>query len=185
MKKVKTGLFFGLIILLAACTSDADRRIDREKLEFETTDESKLYFKNVRQSDYDLVEMESAGINIFRAKSRTVEANYPLLTLAIAHNWRIDRCYLFLEATESMPKEAFDLIIVDEKGEKKEIKYATEDHIDEKSKVVVDLYTAIQDGKKIFWKSDTSEVEILDKPEDREAFRITALDYYKMIGALN
>jgi hypothetical protein len=185
MNKVKMSLFFGLIVLFTACTSDADKRIDAEKLEFNTTDESELYFKNVRQSEYDLAEMENAGINIFRAKSRTAEADYPLLTLAIAHNWRIDKCYLFLEPSESMPKEEFDLIIVDEKtSERKELKYTAEDHIDDKSRVVVDLYTAIQDGKKIFWNNGSSEVEILDKQADRESFRITALDYYKMIGAL-
>ena len=68
--------------------------------------------------------------------------------------------------------------------ELKELKYKTEDHIDDKSKVVVVLYTAIQDGNKIFWNNGSSEVEVLDKQEDRESFRITALDYYKMIGAL-
>jgi hypothetical protein len=185
MNRVKISLLLFLIVTMSACTSDADKRIDGEKLEFVTTDESELYFKNVRQSDYDLIEMKDASINIFRSKSRTVDADYPLLTLAIAHNWRVDRGYLFLEPSETMPKEAFNLIIVDEKsGKKSELKYTTEDHINDKSKVVVDLYAAIQDGNKIFWDDGTTEIEILDKPADREAFRITALDYYKMIGAL-
>ena len=73
MNKVKMSLFFGLIVLLTACTSDADKRIDAEKLEFNTTDESELYFKNVRQSEYDLAEMEDAGINIFRAKRTEIQ----------------------------------------------------------------------------------------------------------------
>lgn len=185
MNQVKTSLFFLLFALISACTSDADKKINAEGLEFLTTDESELYFKNVRQSEYDLVEMESASINIFRPKSRTIDADYPLLTLAITHNWKVDRCYLFLEPSESIPKESFSLIIKDEKtGEKSEMKYSTEDHINDKSKVVVDLYTAIQDGKKIFWVDGSNEVEILDKQVDRESFRITALDYFKMIGAL-
>jgi hypothetical protein len=184
MNIVKISFLLILVALVSACTSDADKRIDAEKLEFATTDESELYFKNVRQSDYELVEMTDAGINIFRSKSRTAEADYPLLTLAIAHNWRVDRGYLFLEPSESMPKDAFVLTIVDEKGEKMELQYSTEDHIDDKSKLVVNLYTAIQDGKKIFWNDGSTEVEVLDKPTDKEAFRITALDYYKLIGAL-
>lgn len=176
-----TILLIVIVFAITGCNNDKEKIIDKTQLDFSTTDDSEIYFKNVRQSSYELLELKEAGINIFRISERPQDVDYQVFTLALAHNWRMDKAYLFLELNDTLPGEVVKAIIFDEKsGTSEEIVY-NHGKMQVQAAFVTDIYNAILEDKKIFWiNQEGKEVPMLEKFNDREAFRKTAFDFYKL-----
>jgi len=68
-----------------------------KEVTFETDEASKLFFKNVRKSYYDLEELPEAQLEVYRFKKRSTSEEKPLLNIALVNNWRYDEAYILLE----------------------------------------------------------------------------------------
>ncbi|MEM8569216.1 MAG: hypothetical protein AAGF85_22370, partial [Bacteroidota bacterium] len=85
------------LLLLFGCNVNSGKKVTLENFEFKTGDDTELFFKNVRQSYYDLEENEAAKFNLFRLSDRVINDTLPILNLAIVINYLQDEAYLFLE----------------------------------------------------------------------------------------
>jgi hypothetical protein len=178
-----------LLAILSGCNSDADKKIDPELLTFGVSDESKLYFKNVRQSDYDFDDESAVGVHIYRLKKRNKEAEYPVLNLVLAHNWRNDVAYLLFEPNRAMVPDTTVLenatFIFKSSGSEPEILEYSMENMKNLSASIATIYNAILDKKTVYWMRDGEETLLFNGKAEEDAFRITCYDYYKLINAFN
>ncbi len=181
MKHIFTSLL--ATVFLLSCNPDKNKRADASKIKFTTTDDAELFFKNVRQQDYDLEEMKAANLLVYRHEDRKLNPNYPLLQPALVVNWLHDEAYLLLEPTEKIPN-----------GEPLEIQWqdtlqhtsgkyqfdfgSKEEHLH----FAGELYGSILDGHKLYYISDSLALPFLDNKADRKIFRVSMLDYYRLTG---
>ncbi|GEM_PF-784930 len=178
-------LFFLISILVVACQPTNPESISVEDIDFGTTDDSELFFKNVRQSYYDKEEIEAAGMDVFRMSDRNLTASYPLIHLAIAYNWRNDQAFLMVEPNEYItdPQE-FKLLSIDPTGnDTTAIDYAMGNMKDQVA-FAHQLFLAVTGDAQLYFDVNDEAISVFDKFEDREVIRKTVLDYYKLIGLI-
>lgn len=96
-EKNKFLLLAGLIFICHSCTLDQDKSIAVEDIDFDTRDDTELFFKNIRQSSYHLEENKPASINIFRLKDNAIDSNSLEPNPVIIHHWLRDKAYIWLE----------------------------------------------------------------------------------------
>jgi hypothetical protein len=146
-------------------------------------DASRLYFKNVRQPFYDTEGRNDAKMNIYRLGKRILSENDPIINVAIIINRIKDEAYLYVE-----PSPVFD----DEEIIK--IRWASEDQLTNgelefRSGDRYDHYEFIEKIYPLLLENASFSAEIagewypiFENQKERDAFRITSFDYFRLIG---
>ena len=182
---IKNALLFLVSLVIVACQPKDPQSISVEDIDFMTNDASEIFFKNVRQSYYDKQEIAVAGMDVFRMSDHNLEADYPLINLAIAYNWRNDQAFLMVEpnAQISDPEE-FELWSVDPATQDTTvIRYAMGNMKDQVTFAHL-VYQALSAEGQLYYNDGRAPIPIFDKFEDREVLRKTMLDYYKLINLI-
>lgn len=183
---MKILLFLTLLAGLLACNLDKNTQIDETQAKFTTSDASELFFKNVRQIRYDQQEMAEAKLNVFRWGDRSEADDYPVLNLAIVINWRYDEAYLLVEPNTYL--QGLDSIQVtwqDSVSQQKGEYVWTGGNKESQFTFASQLYRSIQQGHRLYIKNPLGEEEeVLATYDDREAFRVTMFDYYRLVDLL-
>lgn len=164
--------------LLLACQMDRNKKIDRDKFTFKTGDDTELFFKNIRQSYYDLEENKAAGLNVFRIRSRQQIDSLPVLHLAIVINYLQDEAYILLEPNAAL-QDHIPLTVLwqdpkDGKTGEYKIEVMNRENMLEFSS---QLYEGITANYQLSLGSGTP---FLANVQHREAFRVTMSDYYRL-----
>ncbi len=171
-------------LTLSACNPDKNRKVDQTTISFKTNDASKLFFKNLRQTYYDKEEMAAAKLDVYRLKKRNTGDERPVINLAIVNNWRYDEAYLLLEPNSLLQLNELSVNWTSEKtGEQGTINFENGN----KRSIVRfadQLYDLIQQESRLTVMIDGKSVDILNNSEDSEAFRITMVDYYRLVQRL-
>ncbi len=172
------------LLFIQACGIDKDKKVDREKFTFKTGSDTQLFFKNVRQSYYDLEENKAAKFNVFRFKKRVKESNLPILNFAIVVNYLKDEAYLLLEPSKTVGELPVVIqsvndstgvsgqIILESQNPKSTLDFAA------------DLYDAMQEGHAFSLIQNSKRIQMFNNQLSREAFRITISDYYRLTRVL-
>ncbi|QSE98031.1 hypothetical protein [Fulvivirga lutea] len=169
-----------LFLVLFGCQLDSDKAINRDKFTFKIGSDTQLFFKNVRQSYYDLEENKAANFNVFRLSKRVQSVDRPLLNLAIVINYRQDEAYLLLEPSMDLAELPITIIAeYDSIQTRKEITLA-EQNRESTLHFAADLYESILAGGTFYIRSDSTDIPILTSQQEREAFRITVSDYFRL-----
>jgi hypothetical protein len=140
---------------------------------------SRLYFMNVRQPFYDRENRMDAKMNIFRFSKREKDAELPAIGLSIIINRIKDDAYVFVEPSEKIT----DLVM--------EMRYVVDEEIGEISFLGGDRFAHFEFVEKVYplllkdarfeLKLDEVWVPILEGKRERDAFRITSFDYFRLI----
>ena len=183
---MKILLFLVWLAGLSACNLDKNTQIDETKAKFTTSDASELFFKNVRQVRYDHQEMSEAKLNVFRLGDRSVAEDYPVLNLAIVINWRYDEAYLTVEPNAYLQDmDSIQVTWQDTVGQQEGTYVWAGGNKEAQFAFASQLYRSIQRGHQLYIKNPQGEEEkLLNKYDDREAFRITMFDYYRLVDLL-
>ncbi len=161
------------------------KEVDPDRVRFQTTSSSVLFFKNVRQRYYDRQEVPGNGMYTYRISERRQTPEGPLLHLAIVHNWRYDEAYVLVEPNEVIGRpdvlevewEAADTAAVPT-GRYRFAFGNKKDHF----RFAGYLHRSIQAGHRLFWRQpDGTRTPLLQNRQDREAFRKTMVDYYRLV----
>lgn len=177
-------LFVIMGIALYSCNPDKNTQINQIEITFKTNDSSKLYFKNIRQSYYDFEEMEAAKLEIFRLKKREQGDEHPVINLSIVNNWRYDEAYILLEPNGYIQQDTLKLRWKSQDGLKTDsITYARGNKTDI-VKFADQVYQQIQSKSEFEIELEGNWKQFLNESLDREAFRITMFDYYKLVQRL-
>ena len=182
----KLLLFIPLWAGVVACNLDKNTRIDETKAKFTTSDASEIFFKNVRQIRYDLQEIPDSKLNIFRIDERSLAEDYPLINLAIAVNWRYDEAYLLTEPNAYL--QSLDTLRInwqDTVNQQEGTYLWTGGNKEAHFTFASQLYRSLQQGHRLFVTNPEGEKEsFLNNYQDREAFRKTVFDYYRLVDLL-
>lgn len=176
MTTIKKLIYATLILVLSQSCLDRNREVKRDKLTFKTGDDTELFFKNVRQLYYDLQENSAAKLNVFRLKKRVESEDHPIINLAIVMSYVKDEAYILVEPNELI---GLDKIEVEWQHENDKGTIALEDFNRDK---MLEFASAIYEGieKGYDFKITGKEGEFLKDNAEREAFRVTMSDYYRL-----
>ncbi|MEQ9166835.1 MAG: hypothetical protein RLO12_11295 [Fulvivirga sp.] len=171
---------FLLFLIITGCKIDDDKTIDRDKLTFKIGTDTQLFFKNVRQSYYDLEENKAAKFNVFRFSDRNVNQEAWVLNLAIVVNYLQDEAYLLVEPSEAIGSENIELRTQHpNKGDVKEVGL-NEMNREGMLNFCTDVYELLVQGYQFEIKAGEEWKPIFDTHQAKEAFRITVSDYYRL-----
>ncbi len=174
MRKLWIAVFSALV----GCSVNADKKVSLENFEFKTGDDTELFFKNVRQSYYDLEENKAANFNLFRFKDRIQSDTLPILYLAIVINFLQDEAYLFLEPNDSLATQ--DPLVIkwqDPENKTNGFHELGSPNREGMLRFADKLYQGIKANHQFSLPND---LPILATKTEREAFRITMADYYRL-----
>lgn len=178
------GWVIGALVLIS-CNTNNSNRFDNKAFDFSITDDSGLYFKNVRQLYYDFQEIPpGSSRNVYRLKSRYKEDDYPVLYPTIVVDWVNDQASVLIEPNNypGIPlelnikinceesEEAF--IVLDERGKENMLDFANK------------IYEALVAGCGLSLEIEQEFVPLMESEKSKEAFRKAMLDYYKLVRIL-
>jgi hypothetical protein len=173
------SVFLLFAIVLFSCSIDKDRKVEREKFTFKTGDDTLLFFKNVRQSDYDLEENDAAKLRIFRHEDRPEADSVLYLCPAIVISILRDEAYLLLEPSETL-KDVDAIKVLLESIEAVDTIRLTTMNRDDNIEFATRIYEHLQGGGKFKINVDDSWAPFMVDEGIRESFRITMSDYYRL-----
>jgi hypothetical protein len=182
-----SGIWIVILLMVGwACETASSKRLESGKAKFSTSDASEIYFRNVRQIAYEKTTLEEAKLDIYRFEKRNTSEEAAVLNLAIAINWRFDEAYLQVEPNRYLQQMDTLEILWQDTTSKQEGTYLfkggnKEDHFS----FVLQTYRHIRQEQKLYlMKSDGMREPLLEDRRSREAFRITAYDYFRLVDLL-
>lgn len=181
---MKITAVFVVLLIFAGCSNPKKPSLpDPRQAKFNTSDDSELYFLNLRQIYYTLEDQKDTKLKIYRFKQRNLNPDKPTLNLAIVHNWRFDEAYILLEANGFF-KDIDNLQVYWQKGQQQG-KY-TFSKGDKKAhfRFTTELYRSILTQQQLFILHQNKKIPVLEQQNEREQFRKTMNDYYRLVGLL-
>ncbi|MFQ3212910.1 MAG: hypothetical protein ACI9C9_000436 [Marivirga sp.] len=178
MKKVSSVL---LLLVCLACATGTSKLIEEEKLSFSYTDEAYLFFRNMRQAQYDRTEMEKEGLRLYQHDDYSEEQ---LFKTKITVNWRANRAYVLIDLADSTEKIDVKVSYKRAKGEWIEI---VPENLRRQGELafLTDIYNHIQEEHTLFLTFRGQEPKpLFTTADDQEAFRVSMYDFYRMTGVL-
>ena len=164
---------------LVSCNIDKDRSVDRGKFEFRTGDDTELFFKNVRQSDYNMEDNQAAGLRVFRHENILPADGVPVIVPAIVMNILKDEAYILLEPGNGLEDEDPLTLVLSGTGQSDTLKLEIPNR-ENNLEFATRIYEHIQQGGSFRVMVKGSYADFLTDSRYREAFRITMSDYYRL-----
>jgi hypothetical protein len=173
-------LWFVIFLTLIGCKIDRNKHVDRDKFTFKTTDDSFLFFKNVRQIYYDFQDLPKARWYAYRYGDRITNEPRPILTPVIVVDWIKNESYLLVEPNEVLSSEP--LLTVRETNVKGTVfEYSLRERGRENMlEFATKIYEGIMDENTITILFEGEFRPLFSGEEDRENFRVVMSDYYRL-----
>jgi len=181
MLKSFLGGLIVIILVFPGCHIDRNKIVDRTKFQFWMGDDSELFFRNVRQIYYDRSSPDGTW-QAYRYTNRYLGKERPVIHPVIVINWLQDEAYLLIEENEILSDENFlqvvitdnnlpntDTLTLDQRGRERMLEFGSR------------LYEAMLANHEISILNKGSFLPLLTEEIDREAFRITMSDYYRLV----
>jgi len=181
--KIFGAVSIGLVLLLSFFN---DRRADNTGSmdEFFVTDASRIYFKNLRQSNYDIERRQDAKMDLFRYDKRVMDTTQNSLNAALILNRSKDAAYLYLEP-QGLLKQENPLEVRWQKpnGNKDENSFYQGDRFSH-FQFVEEIFPLLDADEEVKFEAKVGDrwFPILTSFQERDALRITLKDYYRLIG---
>ncbi len=169
------------LLMLFACNPDKDRLVDRNEPIFKTNDATRLFFKNVRLLYYDLEEQNEGKIQILKLGDRIDDSSEAIINVYIINNWHQDRAYPMISPSAYFDGlEVIDIEMIKADGSSEIITFDTQSNMDEHFYVATSIYEGLL--KKYKFKLSEKGKELFTDSDQREAFRVTMVDFYRLVG---
>lgn len=176
---------FLLLLLLFSCQSHKNIYIDPNQPKFDTLDQTRMFFKNVRASYYDIIDADQAtdDIQIYQISKSVEDSTKAIIQLHIVFHEKTQNAYIMLS-----PNNTFDGYMhykvkwTDSSGFWDEIRYQ-QGGMKEQFTFVTEIYNALKkDGVQFEITFGDKTMSFLSTKKEREAFRITLVDYYRLVA---
>jgi hypothetical protein len=171
---------FVMLFMVSACKIDRKKAVDRDKFTFKVSNDSFLFFRNVRQIYYDFQDLPEAKWYAYRFSDRSKSEHTPVLTPVIVIDWLNDESYVLLEPNGSLESETtFSIREKNRAGKYVEYSLAQrgrENMLEFASKI----YEGIMDENEIYINVSNSWYPLFAGADDRDNFRIVMSDYYRL-----
>jgi hypothetical protein len=176
--------FLSILLLIIAvangCKIDQEKKVERSKFHFAIGDDSELFFRNVRQIYYDRSSPDGTW-QAYRFSDRYTANDRPIIVPVIVINWLKDEAYLLIETNDLLSEEDYlqvaisgttsakaDTITLQQRGRERMLEFGSR------------LFEAIMENQKMTVRSKGAFQPLMLEQIDRETFRITMADYYRL-----
>lgn len=172
------------IFSIFACSVNTSKKVELEKLRFNYADDAYIFFRNMRQTNYDLEVMDEGGWRIYRHEDRQTDTTDFYFNISLVVNWRANRVYPIIEMTKSIKKENFQVYWeAIESAEKGIISMKGEKRSDEML-FTAKLYNKMTDEVEMYVNYKKEKRPLFVNSDQKEAFRVSLYDFYRMTGLL-
>ncbi len=159
-----------IVFILIGCNSDKNKKVDVANFEFNTTDATELYFKNIRESYYNIEEKE--GIKIFRLKEYD-EIDSVWIKPLIVYHWRVDKAFLMLEFHPKINPE--EILISDNTTEKSYQVVQIKDHLI----LAYDLYNMLLNEREPNIMINNQQISLFSEKLEKSNFSLVLYDFFR------
>ncbi len=182
---MKNRVYYLFVFILLACSVNTSKEIDLEKITFSYRDDAYIFFRNIRQSNYNIEVVEEAGWRIYRHEDYPEDTISNYFKTALVVNWRVNKAYPIIEIPKSLNKEGLEITWKDLNSNKSGTITLSGLQRNSEMEFLTHLYNHIINEHELTWKpkGEKSTTLFFDS-EQKEAFRITMYDFYRLTGIL-
>ncbi len=171
---------FLVLLLLVGCKIDHEKEVNRSKFQFNVAADANLFFRNVRQIYYDRSSPDGTW-QAYRFSDRYKGNERPVIEPVIVINWLKDEAYLLIDSNELLSEEDMITVTISDAWQNKtDTLYFNQRGRELMLEFGSKLYEAIQANQNVSVKSKGDFLPILTEEIDRESFRITMSDFYRL-----
>ncbi|SMG20171.1 hypothetical protein SAMN05661096_01082 [Marivirga sericea] len=172
------------LIINVACSVNTSEKVELEKLRFNYSDDAYIFFRNMRQTNYDLEVMEEGGWRIYRHEDRQTDTTDFYFTISLVVNWRVNRVYPIIEMPKTIAKDEFTVLWeAIESEDQGKIALSGQKRKDE-MRFSTELYNRLTDEVALYVNTKNGKLPLFRTTAHKEAFRVTMYDFYRMTGLL-
>ena len=185
MGKYKILIVLLLSILGLSCEQSMETN-NSSAISYQTSDPSRLFFKNMKSINYDLKEAGNSKIEFYQLKKWESNTPRPLLIPVIANNWLEDKAYLLLKKNVYWRKNLPDAsIIFKSEHEEKSFKLERKNP-EEQTQMALEIYDALtkQEGSYHIHLQDSTQINLFKDNMDLYYFTTTVKDYLRLIDRI-
>jgi hypothetical protein len=169
------------LFMLSACKIDRKDTVDRDKFSFRYTDETYLFFKNVRQIYYDFQDLPQARWHAYRFGDRYTGSDRPSLIPVIVVDWSKSEAYILVEFNEMLAVET--AIQIRERNKNSGVYYGYQ--LRERGREnMLEFATKIYEGtmaqNDLSVSIDGEFIPLFQDDDEAESFRVVMADYYRL-----
>lgn len=176
----------GVAILAAmiGCASDNQKKAGTEA-RYSTSDANEIFFKNVRQTEYNKEVMEAAKLDVYRMADRPTDEDLPQVNLAITINWRYDEAYILVEPNGFLASEDSLLVQWQDTVHQTSGMYLFPfGNKDTHYIFATSIYNSLLENHNLLIQKEGEMLPFLRGKNERETFRRTMLDYLRLVDAV-
>lgn len=173
-----------LILIICSCAVNTSKEIDLEKLRFSYRDDAYVFFRNMRQTKYDLEIMQKGDWRIYRHADRNIDTANFYFNVALVVNWRVNKVYPIIEMPKVLEREGFKVNCKSFETEEIGTIQLMGDKRWDELLFVSQLYNMLVKEVELTVDYQNEKVPLFKNPDHQEAFRVTLYDFYRMTGLL-
>lgn len=175
----------GMCLLLFACNPDKHKKVSADEFHFSTSASSVLFFKNVRQIFYERTENNAAKAIVYRMRERVHDETKPLLYPAIVLLWAQDEAAVILEGNQFLANADTLRFLWEDTVRKQSGEYFFPNG-DRRThyKLAAQIYHSIQEEHRLWLQTDSGRIPFFVTEREREPFRKTMIDYFRLVNVL-
>lgn len=171
-------------IVVFSCSVNTSKKIDVEALTFSYTDDAYIFFRNMRQTNYDLEVLEESDWRIYRHKDRKKDTSSFYFTVALVVDWRMNRVYPIVEMPIELKNESVRIQWEALEGNAKGEFQLQSMRRDDERKLAAQIYNQAMEEVKMTFISGDIEKPLFANSAEKEAFRVSMYDYFRMTALL-
>jgi hypothetical protein len=170
-----------LALFFSACKIDRDKAVERDKFSFKTGDDTEIFFKNLRASDYEKEERKTPRWDIYRHEDLYSDTSGYAINIAIVVNIIGDEAYILVEPGEKLAsQEQISIhwsnsvnsesgeIILQQQNKESMLEFAAQ------------LFEAIREGKSLMLQIGGEFIPVFREENRKVAFKKTMADYFRL-----
>jgi len=180
MKKLLLLLFLSSL----GCSINTSEKVELEKLRFNYTDDAYIFFRNMRQTHYDLEVMEEGGWRIYRHEDRKTDTSDFYFNISLVVNWRVNRAYPIIEMSDDIEKKGLEIIWEAIESDESGIFVLGGEKRKDEMLFSSKLYNKMIDEVELFVTYKNEKQALFKNIDQKEAFRVSMYDFYRLTGIL-
>lgn len=170
-----------MVFTIIGCKIDRKSVIDRDKFTYSYTDDSFLFFRNVRQIYYDVQDLPEAHWYAFRWSDRYKQSDIPTVTPVIVVDWYKKETYILVEANEPLQGESELFIKETNPATGKSYTYSLKERGRENMlEFATKLYEGLLAGNSLMINVNGAYQSLFRDEDAAESFRVVMADYYRL-----
>lgn len=170
-----------LFLLIYALFGPKGKPIDWGKVDYEMSNSSRLYFKNMRSYFYDLESFQEDSYLLYRIKSRKKEDVKIKMSFVLIQNLLQDAAFIRLES-EVVDLDQENILVSwqnnQEVGELALTSFSNEAHY----QFSAQLYNLLVFNSRLWLQLNSGRIELSEK--EKKSLRKSLNDYFKLVGKL-